>query len=125
MSIAKLPPCEAFFNQHVRRASWQTKIWTTARIPKPENAEPASNGWLSKDGALTPLYFEGPTALDKLKDFYCGCVGKNTCEDEEKCPCHQDSVACLEICRCEGAEKCHNPKNSEDGDLEEPDVSQE
>ena len=121
--IAKLPPCEASFKQHVRCASWQTKTWTTAHIPKPENPEPTGNGWLSKDGALTPLYFEGPTALDKLKDFYCGCMGKNTCEDEERCLCHQDSVACSEICRCEGIEKCHNPKNSEDSDLEESDIS--
>ena len=75
------------------------------------------------DGALTPLYFEGPTALNKLKDFYCGCMGKNTCEDEERCPCHQDSVACSEIRRCEGVEKFHNPKNSEDSDLEESDIS--
>ena len=123
VSIAKLPPCEASFKQHVRRASWQTKTWTTAHIPKPDNSEPSSNGWLSKNGALTPLYFEGPTALDKLKDFFCGCMGKNTCEDEEKCPCHQDSVACSQICRCEGDEKCHNPKNSDDSDLEESDVS--
>ena len=115
MSIAKLPPSEPSFRQHVRRASWQTKTWTTAHIPMPEISEPANNGWITQDGLLTPQYFEGPTALDKMKDFYCGCMGKTMCSDEEKCPCHKASVACSEICRCEGAEQCHNTSNSEGG----------
>ena len=115
MSIAKLPPSEPSFRQHVRRASWQTKTWTTAHIPMPEISEPANNGWITQDGLLTPQYFEGPTALDKMKDFYCGCMGKTMCSDEEKCPCHKASVACSEIFRCEGAEQCHNISNSEGG----------
>lgn len=122
MSIAKLPPCEASFKQHVRRASWQTKTWTTAHIPKPETRQPTSNGWILQESSIVPLYFDGPTALDKLKDFYCGCMGKNMCVEEEKCPCHQDGVACSEICRCEGEEQCQNPNNSSESALEEPDV---
>ena len=112
-----------YTKQHVPRASWQTKTWTAAHIPKQEIPEPVGNGWVSKDGTLTPLYFEGSTALDKLKDFHCGRMGKNKCEDEEKCPCHQDSVGCSNISRCGGAGKCNNPKTSENGDVENPDVS--
>jgi hypothetical protein len=29
-SLAKLPPCEATFKQHTKRAMWQTKVWIFA-----------------------------------------------------------------------------------------------
>ena len=39
-SLIKLPPCEASFTQHVRRASWQTKIWMTSHIAMQDTGSP-------------------------------------------------------------------------------------
>ena len=39
-SLIKLPPCEASFTQHVRRASWQTKIWMTSHIAMQDTRSP-------------------------------------------------------------------------------------
>ena len=65
------------------------------------------------DGSLNPLYFEGPIALDEMKDIYCACMGNGVHADEGKCPRHKASIACSEICHCEGAEQCRYPHNSE------------
>ena len=39
-SLIKLPPCEANFTQHARRASWQTKSWMTSHIAMQDTASP-------------------------------------------------------------------------------------
>lgn len=117
--IAKLPPSEPSFEQHILRASWQTKTWTSAHDPNPEIPAPAGHGWILQEKSLVPAYFEGPTALEKLQDFYCNCLGAK-CSDEEKCSCCADGVTCSEVCRCEAGEQCKNPIKSDD-DLDEPD----
>ena len=38
--IAKLPPSEASFKQHVERANYQVKIWINAHKPKPTMQSP-------------------------------------------------------------------------------------
>lgn len=35
VSISHVPPCEAAFLQHVRRASWQWQTWTTSHLQLP------------------------------------------------------------------------------------------
>ena len=39
-SLIKLPPCEASFLQHVKRASWQTKIWMASHIAMQDIGSP-------------------------------------------------------------------------------------
>ena len=41
--IARLPPSEASFKQNVKRASWQTKIWTTTHAANPRVPGPADH----------------------------------------------------------------------------------
>ncbi|XP_033109669.1 uncharacterized protein LOC117110927 [Anneissia japonica] len=45
--VSKLPPCEASFLQHVKRASWQTKTWCNSHVPKPELPKPIGNDGLA------------------------------------------------------------------------------
>jgi hypothetical protein len=35
-ALSHLPPCEATFVQHVRRAAWQTRTWTSAHLQLPQ-----------------------------------------------------------------------------------------
>ena len=36
VAVANFPPAEASFEEHVKRTLWQTKIWTSAHMCKPE-----------------------------------------------------------------------------------------
>lgn len=56
--IAKLPPCEDSSLQHVKRATWQTKIQTSAHLSKPEVPSPVGHGWKMQDDIVVPVFFE-------------------------------------------------------------------
>lgn len=43
-TLSKLPPSEASFEQHLRRASWQAKMWTHAHQPEPNIPSPVGHG---------------------------------------------------------------------------------
>ena len=81
---------------------------------------PIGHGWIMQNDSVAPTYFEGPTALEKLKNYYCTCLGAK-CTDEDKCSCVANGVACSEVCRCEASEQCKNPIKSDDDsdDLDE------
>ena len=42
--LAKLPPCEESLKQHVRRASWQSRIWSSSHFAKPDLGSPLEYG---------------------------------------------------------------------------------
>ena len=45
VSLAKLPPSESSFKEHVKRASWQTKIWMNSHQPRHSFGSPVGSGW--------------------------------------------------------------------------------
>ena len=51
--LAKLPPCEESLKQHVRRAAWQTRIWISSHIAKPDLGSPLEYGWKSEGRSLS------------------------------------------------------------------------
>ena len=55
-SLAKLPPCEATFHQHVLRASLQTYIWKSSQKAQLLVRSPLMFGWEDK-GGLVPVFF--------------------------------------------------------------------
>ena len=117
--LAKLPPCEASFEEHVKRASWQTKIWMSSHMAQQDVGSPDQHGWKKQDEALSPIYFSGPMATELLEDLICSCSSRNRCTT--KCACNQINLGCTELCSCQGNENCGNPmshKTDEDGDEE-------
>ena len=52
--LAKLPPCEESLKQHVRRAAWQTWIWISYHIAKPDLGSPLEYGWKREGGEACP-----------------------------------------------------------------------
>lgn len=89
------------------------KAWTMAHLAKPLMPDPIGHGWAMEDDVIVPVFFEGMTALDKLQDFFFGCLGATKCQSEELCPCFKDGLSCSEVCRCEGDEQCSNPNRLE------------
>jgi hypothetical protein len=67
--LAKLPPCEATFTQHVLRSSLQIHIWMTAHVAKPPMKSAVLFGWEDRNG-LVPVYFKGQMSSDFCKTLF-------------------------------------------------------
>ena len=106
MSLIKLPPCEASFREHVKRAIWQTKVWTSSHVTHPSIGTPTDHGWRQENDHLSPVLFEGPMASEALDDLICSCKGCSVCNTG--CSCSQQEIACTELCPCAGNERCCN-----------------
>lgn len=106
VSLAKLPPCEASFVQHVLRASLQTYIWMKSDTAQPPEKSALDFGWEDQNG-LSPVYFVGQTSSDFLKDLLCTCKGKSSCS--QGCVCAEQNLTCTELCQCQGTDACCNP----------------
>jgi hypothetical protein len=105
-SLSQLPPCEDSFRQHVQRASWQTKVWMSSHLARPDLGSPDGHGWRKEDENLLPVFFEGPMASELLQDLICSCTPKSHCT--RNCTCHQNNLTCTELCTCQGTEECGN-----------------
>ena len=62
IAVAQLPPAEASFEEHVKRAMWQTRVWTSAHIANPDIGSPEDFGWEKVGASMTPVMFQGDTA---------------------------------------------------------------
>ena len=54
LSLIKIPPCEASFLQHVKRAAWQARVWKAAHVGFPDLETPLDFGWIQEQGMLSP-----------------------------------------------------------------------
>ena len=96
-SLAKLPPCEATFHQHVLRASLHTYIWNSSQKAQPSVRSPLMFGWEDK-GGLVPVFFRGQMSSDFLQDLVCSCKGKSICSSS--CVCFEQNLSCTDLCPC-------------------------
>ena len=104
--LAKLPPCEATFTQHVLRSSLQINIWMTAYVAKPPMKSAVLFGWEDRNG-LVPVYrFKGQMSSDFLQDLVCTCKGKSVCM--KGCICFEQSLSCTDLCPCQAGDLCRN-----------------
>ena len=104
-SLAKLPPCEATFHQHVLRASVQTYIWKSSQKPQSPVRYPLMFGWENK-GGLVPVFFLGHMSSHFLQDLACSCKGKSICSSS--CVCFEQILSCTDFCPCYGSDICKN-----------------
>jgi hypothetical protein len=106
-SLARLPPCEATFKEHAKRAMWQTRVWTSAHVAFPNLGSPLDFGWKKVGSNIIPEFFKGLTAAELLKDMVCICRGKRRCSSG--CLCSQSGLPCTDVCACQGnTELCGN-----------------
>ena len=93
--LARLPPSEPAFLQHVKRAMWQTLIWVNSHDPTPDLGHPEQHGWKREKGQLTPIYYEGPMASELLNELVCQCSARENCKRVAKCTCKQNRLPCI------------------------------
>jgi hypothetical protein len=67
-SLAKLPPCEATFHQHVLRSSLHTYIWKSSQKAQFPVRSPLMFGWEDK-GGLVPVLFRGNDRTTSLSNY--------------------------------------------------------
>ena len=94
-SLARLPPCEDSFKQHVKRSVFQTNIWVHAHDAVYASGKPEEYEWVRNGNSLEPVYFEGQSASQLLDGFFCRCAVNNACSTL-RCPCSQHNMPCIE-----------------------------
>ena len=109
-NVSKLPHCEDSFHCHFVPASYQTKIWKLSVFPNPVIGSQKDYGWEDdvSCGGYQSVQFSGPTASESLNGLFCTCSSKNLCR-ANRCICFQQNMPCIELCSCQGEEKCNNP----------------
>ena len=53
--VGETSPREASFEELARRAQWQTKVWMSSQVTKPNIGSPLEHGWERKSGKLVPV----------------------------------------------------------------------
>ena len=48
LSLFKIPPCEASFLQHVKRAAWQARVWKASHVGFSDLGTPLDFGWIQE-----------------------------------------------------------------------------
>ena len=56
ISVAKLPPSEASFYYHVKRAAWQTRVWMTSGEAEVDVGSCIGQGWQWENDSVVPVF---------------------------------------------------------------------
>ncbi len=104
----KLPPTQDALLQHIHRAHYQTMVWRSALIPKPDLPAPTDHGWIEDGDCLRPV-LTTLTAIPEacLELVTCGC--KTKCSSNG-CSCRKNKLPCTHACFC-NRDGCQNPHN--------------
>ena len=70
----QLPPNHACLLQHIKRGTYQTKIWKLATTAMMNCPSPAGHGWTVSQELLSVNWMEGDAVLDSvLQTLFCSC----------------------------------------------------
>ena len=98
---SQLPPTEDAFKQHSLRARYQTVIWCSSHIAKPELESPVGNGWYRDTTGLHPTMFTQESAPAEVRDLTHLYCRDGACTDGTKCTCLMAGLRCIDICECD------------------------
>lgn len=108
----KLPPTQDALVQHTHRAHYQTMVWRSALLPKPDLPAPTDHGWVEDGDCLKPVL----TTLTAVPE---ACVELVTCRCKKKCgsascSCRKKKLPCTHACACnrDDCQNIHNPDNT-------------
>ena len=90
----QLPPNQAYLLQHIKRGTYQTKIWKLATTAMMNCLSPADHGWTVSRELLSVNWMEGGAVLNSvLQTSFCSCTSG-------KCSCSAKQLKCTDMCRC-------------------------
>ena len=110
--LRSLPPTSRAFQEHVRRAHYQTMIWKSSLSSSPPTvADPVRYGWSkNEDNKLFPVMLPDGDSLvpvDVLQMIKCGCASSRPCATG-RCSCVGSQMACSVFCICNAGPECNN-----------------
>ena len=113
-----LPPTHDSLNMHIKRANFQSMVWTRCLQPKQNLPALSGNGWdVNGMDIQTVLMTKEPAPKELIELTACNCK-KSAC-GTRACTCRQNDLACTEFCACMADESCLNPENMPDIDEDE------
>ena len=128
--LKSLPPTSEAFEEHVKRAHFQTAIWKYALHPDPPKWDPTKFGWCKHETSksLVPVTVADgvePAPPEVLKMIRCGCSSDEACS-AGKCGCNTGQLSCSQFCTCQKLDTitCHN-RWTKDADIFEGDDEDE
>ena len=113
-----LPPTHDSLNMHIKRANFQSMVWTRCLQPKQNLPAVSGNGWdVNGMDIQTVLMTKEPAPKGLIELTACNCK-KSAC-GTRACTCRQNDLACTEFCACMADESCQNTENMPDIDEDE------
>ena len=91
-NLENIPPTQAAFKQHTKRASYQAYCWSMAVIQIPELPSPEEWGWYKDSTGWHPLWTTLPEALQCCHELIC-CACKKGCT--ARCKCVKAALKCI------------------------------
>ena len=73
IDMSLLPPCRMAFQEHIKRANYQSLIWTRADHPFPNIPSPEGHGWHVDQGQIDYVWCSGPAFPQELVDVLVVC----------------------------------------------------
>ena len=107
--LSSLPPTMTSFEEHVKRAHFQTALWKAAKEPSQPELDPLDHGWEIHQSSLRPVFGlkdRLPAPDEVLNLVSCNC--KTGCSSNN-CTCKKSSLTCTSFCKCKGTFACRNP----------------
>ena len=126
--LEHLPPTDASFREHVKRAICQLNIWENAdKVQSDDSVHVNLLGWFVVGNQLMPIVTPDNTAVAPdfvLKLIKCACKSASDRCMTRKCSCAAHSLKCTKFCSCSlGGVNCtHSNENNYTGMDENEDV---
>ena len=106
LSDEKLPPTLDALLLHLRRSAYQCFIWKSACVPLLSLPQPVGNGWIEKNGQLSPEFMLLDSVPESVLELVqCKC--KKGCKNNS-CSCRKHKLTCCDACSCSIEEDCEN-----------------
>ena len=103
-SLEHLPPTDAMFREHVKRAICQLNIWENTDKGQPDDSVHVNLlGWSVVGNQLMPIMPPDNTAVAPdfvLKLIKCACKSASDRCMTRRCSCVAHSLKCTKLCSC-------------------------
>lgn len=96
-----LPPTQDALLLHIKRANYQSAIWSRSLVAVQDAPMPQGHGWvLTDEGDLAVQWMtKEPAPKQYLKLSYCSCVASG-CAATSACGCIKSNLSCTDLCKC-------------------------
>ena len=95
---------QASLMQHMRRAIYQSSLWSNSTTPLTNKPSPEDHGWRKTENGWRPHWTDLLYAVNACRELRCGCKALPLCTRKYRCneAGLGSQVGCTTLCSCEG-----------------------